>query len=326
MGHYNTQSQAMHDVYPLLKQTEFPDIFRGRLKTFQINLGYKCNQTCVHCHVNASPKRKEMMSLGVIDQILSAIKRLNIKTIDLTGGAPELNENFEYLITEAKKLGCHIIDRCNLTVLLEPQKKHLFNFFKDNKIEIIASLPCYKKDNVDTQRGKNVFNKSIEVLKKLNTSGYGYEKDLIINLVYNPQGPVLPPDQLTLEQQYKKALKKNHDIIFNNLYLITNMPIARFGSTLVTKNKFKSYMQLLKNNFNRHALDHLMCKSLISIDYQGYVYDCDFNQMLKMNMNGNIKKHISALSNINGFNKINTADHCYGCTAGSGSSCGGALL
>ena len=177
MGHYNTQSQAMHDVYPLLKQTEFPDIFRGRLKTFQINLGYKCNQTCVHCHVNASPKRKEMMSLGVIDQILSAIKRLNIKTIDLTGGAPELNENFEYLITEAKKLGCHIIDRCNLTVLLEPQKKHLFNFFKDNKIEIIASLPCYKKDNVDTQRGKNVFNKSIEVLKKLNTSGYGYEKD-----------------------------------------------------------------------------------------------------------------------------------------------------
>ena len=326
MGHYNTQSQAMHDVYPLLKKTEFPDIFRDRLKTFQINLGYKCNQACVHCHVNASPKRKEMMSLGVIDQILSAIKRLNIKTIDLTGGAPELNENFEYLITEAKKLGCHIIDRCNLTVLLEPKKKHLFNFFKDNKIEIIASLPCYKKDNVDTQRGKNVFNKSIEVLKKLNISGYGYEKDLIINLVYNPQGPVLPPDQLTLERQYKKALKKNHDIIFNNLYLITNMPIARFGSTLVTKNKFKSYVQLLKDNFNRHALDHLMCKSLISIDYQGYIYDCDFNQMLKMNMNGNIKKHISALSNINSFNKINTADHCYGCTAGSGSSCGGALL
>ncbi len=316
----------MHDVYPLLKKTEFPDILRGQLKSFQINLGYKCNQACLHCHVNASPKRKEMMSLEVINQILSAVNKFNIKTIDLTGGAPELNEHFEYLVLKAKDLGCHVINRCNLTVLLEPGKSHLFNFFKDNNVEIIASLPCYEKANVDAQRGENVFTKSIEVLKKLNKFGYGKKDSLIINLVYNPQGPVLPPNQLVLEKQYKKSLKENHGVIFNNLYLITNMPIARFGSTLVTKNKFKSYMQLLKSNFNSSALDHVMCKSLISIDYQGYLYDCDFNQMLKMSLNGNMKKHISTLSDTNISNKINTADHCYGCTAGSGSSCGGSLL
>ena len=326
LKYYNTQSQAMHDVYPLLKKTKFPYISRGQLKSFQINLGYKCNQACLHCHVNASPKRKEMMSLKVIDQILFAINKFKIKTIDLTGGAPELNDHFEYLIIEAKKLGCHVIDRCNLTVLLEPGKNYLFDFFKNNKVEIIASLPCYEESNVDAQRGKSVFKKSIEVLKELNKSGYGYKRDLVINLVYNPQGPVLPPNQQDLENKYKKILKEEHGIIFNNLYLITNMPIARFGSTLITKNEFNPYMKLLKNNFNEEALNHLMCKSLISIDYEGYIYDCDFNQMLRINLSDNIKKHISMLSKINILDKINVADHCYGCTAGSGSSCGGALL
>ena len=316
----------MHDVYPLLKKTKFPYISRGQLKSFQINLGYKCNQACLHCHVNASPKRKEMMSLKVIDQILFAINKFKIKTIDLTGGAPELNDHFEYLIIEAKKLGCHVIDRCNLTVLLEPGKNYLFDFFKNNKVEIIASLPCYEESNVDAQRGKSVFKKSIEVLKELNKSGYGYKRDLVINLVYNPQGPVLPPNQKDLENKYKKILKEEYGIIFNNLYLITNMPIARFGSTLITKNEFNPYMKLLKNNFNEEALNHLMCKSLISIDYEGYIYDCDFNQMLGINLSDNIKKHISMLSKINILDKINIADHCYGCTAGSGSSCGGALL
>ena len=326
LKYYNTQSQAMHDVYPLLKKTKFPYISRGQLKSFQINLGYKCNQACLHCHVNASPKRKEMMSLKVIEQILFAINKFKIKTIDLTGGAPELNDHFEYLIIEAKKLGCHVIDRCNLTVLLEPGKNHLFDFLKNNKVEIIASLPCYEESNVDAQRGKSVFKKSIEVLKKLNKSGYGYKRDLAINLVYNPQGPILPPNQLDLENKYKKILKEEYGIIFNNLYLITNMPIARFGSTLITKNEFNPYMKLLKNNFNEEALNHLMCKSLISIDYEGYIYDCDFNQMLRINLSDNIKKHISMLSKINILDKINVADHCYGCTAGSGSSCGGALL
>ena len=291
----------MHDVYPLLKRTKFPRISRGQLESFQINLGYKCNQACLHCHVNASPKRKEMMSLEVIDQILFAINKFKIKTIDLTGGAPELNNHFEYLITKARNLGCHIIDRCNLTVLLEPGKSHLFDFFKNNKVEIIASLPCYKESNVDTQRGKNVFKKSIQVLKKLNNFGYGYKKDLVI-------------------------LKEEYDIVFNNLYLITNMPIARFGSTLITNNEFNPYMKLLKNNFNADALSHLMCKSLISIDYQGYMYDCDFNQMLGIDLSNNVRKHISILSKNNISDKINIADHCYGCTAGSGSSCGGALL
>lgn len=326
LKYYNTQSQAMHDVYPLLKKTKFPYISRGQLKSFQINLGYKCNQACLHCHVNASPKRKEMMSLKVIEQILFAINKFKIKTIDLTGGAPELNDHFEYLIIEAKKLGCHVIDRCNLTVLLEPGKNYLFDFFKNNKVEIIASLPCYEESNVDAQRGKSVFKKSIEVLKELNKSGYGYKRDLVINLVYNPQGPVLPPNQQDLENKYKKILKEEHGVIFNNLYLITNMPIARFGSTLITKNEFNPYMKLLKNNFNEEALNHLMCKSLISIDYEGYIYDCDFNQMLRINLSDNIKKHISMLSKINILDKINVADHCYGCTAGSGSSCGGALL
>lgn len=315
----------MHNVYPLLKKTKFPDIFRGELKSFQINLGYKCNQRCLHCHVNAGPKRKEMMSKEVVDQVLFAINKFDIKSIDLTGGAPELNDNFEYLITKAKAFGCHIINRCNLTVLLEPGKAHLFDFFKDNKVEIVASMPCYEKSNVDAQRGKNVYTKSIKVLKMLNKLGYGSKSDLVINLVYNPQGPILPPSQLELEGQYKKALKEDHGIIFNNLYLITNMPIARFGSTLITKNEFKSYMDLLKNSFNENALNYLMCKSLISIDYQGYMYDCDFNQMLGLGLSNN-RKHISTLSNKNFFNKINTADHCYGCTAGSGSSCGGALL
>ena len=326
MNYYITQSQAMHDVYPLLKKTKFPDIFRGQLKSFQINLGYKCNQACLHCHVNAGPKRKEMMSLEIIDQILYAANKFNIKNIDLTGGAPELNENFEYLITEARILGCHVINRCNLTVLLEPGKDHLFDFFKSNKVEIIASLPCYEKTNVDAQRGENVFIKSIEVLRRFNQIGYGSTKGLMINLVYNPQGPVLPPNQLDLEKQYKKSLKEKYNIVFNNLYLITNMPISRFGSTLITRKEFNPYMKLLKDNFNNQTLNHLMCKSMISIDYQGYMYDCDFNQMLGIALNNNIKKHISGLSDVSFSNKINTAGHCYGCTAGSGISCGGTLL
>ena len=316
----------MHDVYPLLEKTNFPRIFREKLHTIQINLGYKCNQACIHCHVNAGPKRKEMMDIKTIDEIVEFIKRSNIKTIDLTGGAPELNDNFEYLVRKARDLGCHIIDRCNLTILLEPTKEHLIEFFKENNIEIIASLPCYEEDNVNEQRGKGVFKKSIKVIQKLNSLGYGINKELKLNLVYNPQGPVLPPNQSILESQYKINLKEKYNIIFNSLYTITNMPIARFGSKLITEKKFNKYMELLKKNFNKDALKNVMCKNLISIDYLGYIYDCDFNQMLNLNFGGFNKIHISNLEINTTSRKINTGDHCYGCVAGPGSSCTGTLI
>ena len=326
IGYYITQLVTMHDVYPLLEKTNFPSIFRDKLHTLQINLGYKCNQSCLHCHVNAGPKRKEMMDIVTIDHILHFIKKSNIKNIDLTGGAPELNDNFKYLITKAKELNCHIIDRCNLTIMLEPNKEYLFELFRENNIEVVASLPCYQENNVNKQRGKGVFKKSIEVIQKLNLLGYGTNNNLKINLVYNPQGPFLPPQQGVLEKKYKSILKKDYNIVFNNLYTITNMPIARFGSALVSENKFSSYMDLLKDSFNKDALKNLMCKTLISIDYKGYVYDCDFNQMLNINTNGIRKTHITDLQNDIMSKKINTADHCYGCTAGSGSSCGGILI
>ena len=316
----------MHDVYPLLEKTNFPRIFREKLHTIQINLGYKCNQACIHCHVNAGPKRKEMMDIKTIDEIVEFIKRSNIKTIDLTGGAPELNDNFEYLVRKARDLGCHIIDRCNLTILLEPTKEHLIEFFKENNIEIIASLPCYEEDNVNEQRGKGVFKKSIKVIQKLNSLGYGINKELKLNLVYNPQGPVLPPNQSILESQYKINLKEKYNIIFNSLYTITNMPIARFGSKLISEKKFNKYMELLKKNFNKDALKNVMCKNLISIDYLGYIYDCDFNQMLNLNFGGFNKIHISNLEINTTSRKINTGDHCYGCVAGPGSSCTGTLV
>ena len=316
----------MHNVYPLLEKTDFPDVFRDKLNTAQINLGYKCNQSCLHCHVNAGPKRKEQMSLGTMKDVIKFIKRFKIKIVDLTGGAPELNKNFEYIVEQVKKIDCHVIDRCNLTILLEKDKSGLANFLKKHEVEIIASLPCYEKENVNSQRGKNVFEKSLQALTILNSIGYGSNPNLQLNLVYNPQGFQLPPNQKVLTKQYKKHLKNKYNIIFNNLYTITNMPIARFGSTLVAKKYFSTYMNLLKDSFEKNTLKSLMCKSLISIDYLGFVYDCDFNQMLGLNMSINNKKHINEIISMQIGQKINTADHCYGCTAGSGSSCGGSLL
>jgi len=316
----------MHNVYPLLEKTDFPDVFRDKLNTAQINLGYKCNQSCLHCHVNAGPKRKEQMSLNTMKDVIKFIKKFKIKIVDLTGGAPELNKNFEYIVEQVKKIDCHVIDRCNLTILLEKDKSGLANFLKKHEVEIIASLPCYEKENVNSQRGKNVFEKSLQALTILNSIGYGSNPNLQLNLVYNPQGFQLPPNQKVLTKQYKKHLKNKYNIIFNNLYTITNMPIARFGSTLVAKKYFSTYMNLLKDSFEKNTLKSLMCKSLISIDYLGFVYDCDFNQMLGLNMSINNKKHINEIISMQIGQKINTADHCYGCTAGSGSSCGGSLL
>ena len=318
----------MHATLPLLRDTEFPAIKRASLKTVQVNVGYRCNQSCLHCHVNAGPKRKEAMTRETADLVLAYLRQSGAETLDITGGAPELNENFRYLVTEARNLGVHVMDRCNLTILNEPGQEDTADFLAEHQVEVVASLPCYLKENVDGQRGKDVFDNSISGIKKLNSLGYARENSgLLLNLVYNPTGAYLPPSQNQLESDYKRELAK-YDVSFNNLFTIANMPIARFGSTLVSKNQFDDYMQLLKQSHQDSNLDNVMCRSLISIDWQGYVYDCDFNQMLgiPMPIRNKPRPHLRDLMTVNlDGNSIAIADHCYGCTAGQGSSCGGAL-
>ena len=319
----------MHATLPLLIDTDFPALRRGQLETLQVNLGYTCNQSCLHCHVGAGPKRKEQMSRENINQVIECIKRNDIKRLDLTGGAPELNPDFRYLVETATKLGTHVIDRCNLTILEEPGQEDLADFLAQQQVEIVASLPCYLKENVDTQRGKGVYDTSIDAIRKLNRLGYGQaDSKLEINLMFNPAGASLPPAQQQLEQDYKKELKQRHGIVFNHLYTLTNMPIMRFGSTLVSKGEFNNYLQVLKDAHSDANLETVMCRNLVSIDWQGYAYDCDFNQMLDLPLEINNKNrcHVSELDKkrIEG-NPIVIADHCYGCTAGNGSSCGGAL-
>ena len=315
----------MHDTLPKLVETDFPAIKRNKLEILQVNLGYLCNLSCLHCHVNAGPTRKELMDKVTIDQLFGFIDCQGIPSIDLTGGAPEMNPHFQYAVTEATKRGMTVIDRCNLTILEEPGYEYLFEFLSDNKVQIIASLPCYSSDNVDAQRGDGVFVKSISALQKLNKLGYG--KELELNLVYNPQGTQLPPDQASLELEYKEHLYKNFDIVFTRLLTITNMPIKRFGSTLISKGQFDDYMDVLKSAYQSVNLDRLMCKSTLSVDWQGFVYDCDFNQMLGLPAGVSGKnKHISDCFELDFEQRaISTANHCYGCTAGHGSSCGGAL-
>jgi radical SAM/Cys-rich protein len=310
-------------------KTDFPGLSRSTLDTLQVNLGYICNQSCKHCHVNAGPKRTEIMTRKNINEILKFIKNNNIKKLDLTGGAPELNPHFRHLISKARALDVAVIDRCNLTILSEPGQHDLAEFIARNRLEVVASLPCYTKNNVDTQRGKGVFDASITGLQKLNTLGYGKKSTgLILNLMYNPGGAYLPPAQAILETDYRQKLFDDFNIEFSNLYTLTNMPIMRFGSTLISKGEFDNYMALLKTSHAHDNLQTVMCRNLISIDWQGFVYDCDFNQMLDMPVSHiqNSKIHISELS-LNQLQNtpIQTGDHCYGCTAGSGSSCGGAL-
>ena len=319
----------MLDSLPLLTNTDFPPIYRSKLDTLQANLGYKCNQSCLHCHVNAGPKRTEEMSMDTIEHILFFLQKQNIKKLDLTGGAPELNPHFKYLVSQAHSAGIHIIDRCNLTILNEPGQEELAEFLAEHKVEIVASLPCYQQENVDAQRGKGVYQSSITALKTLNALGYGKQQSgLQLNLMFNPAGPSLPPGQQQLETDYKKALFDREGIVFNTLFSLTNMPIKRFGSTLISKNQFEDYMQLLKSAHQKQNLKTVMCTSLISLDWMGYIYDCDFNQMLELplKINKKTKPHISDLINeeLDG-NPIIIADHCYGCTAGQGSSCGGVL-
>ena len=320
----------MRDPWPLLKTTDFPTLERRELEVLQVNLGYLCNQSCLHCHVAAGPTRKELMNDENIGHILEILGQSSVHTLDLTGGAPEMNPMFRRLVSEARDFDVRIIDRCNLTILLEPGYEYLAEFLAEHQVQIVASLPCYLEDNVDGQRGKGVYQKSIDALRLLNRLGYGDEaSDLSLTLVYNPVGPYLPPPQQDLEKDYKQFLSEHFEIRFNQLFTITNMPIARFGSTLISKGEFETYMNLLKSSFSAANLDGLMCLNQLSIDWQGYVYDCDFNQMLNMNVRdpqNSDRLHLrdvltTRLQNI----PISVADHCYGCTAGQGSSCGGAL-
>ena len=304
------------------------NITRESIDTLQINMGKLCNQACIHCHVEAGPKRTEIMGIIVIKKILSLLKeKNNIKIIDITGGAPELNENFKYFVSELRKLKLKVIDRCNLTVLHEKGQERTALFLSENKVAITASLPCYTQQNVEEQRGKGVFHKSIESLKTLNRLGYGKgNKELELNLVYNPIGSFLPPPQENLEREYKKFLKEKFRISFDNLFTLTNMPIKRFRHTLERKGELKLYQNLLFSNFNPNAAKNIMCKSLISISWDGKIYDCDFNQMLELPVANKYKSIFQLNSFEEVTKKITTKDHCFGCTAGTGSSCTGSLI
>ena len=317
----------MHDTLPFLEAIPFPPIRRGALTTLQVNLGYRCNQSCVHCHVAAGPNRTEAMSEATLALVCDVLDKRRIATLDLTGGAPELHPGFRRLVTAARDLGVKVVDRCNLTILLEDGQENLADFLARQQVEVVASLPCYLEDNVDRQRGKGVFEKSIAGLKKLNALGYGDPRTgLVLNLVFNPQGPSLPPNEGTLEADYKRILSERFGVVFNELFALANMPIQRFGSMLVSKRQFDGYMALLQGAHRPENLAGVMCRSLVSVDYEGFLHDCDFNQMLKLPLGGRDRAHLRDLmtDDLQG-RPIRVAGHCFGCTAGQGSSCGGAL-
>ena len=320
----------MHATLPLLQSSDFPALRRQATATLQVNLGYRCNQSCVHCHVNAGPNRTEMMDAGTMALIPQVLAARGIGTLDLTGGAPELHPGFRDLVRSARALGVKVIDRCNLTILFEPGQEGLAEFLAEHEVEVVASLPCYSVDNVDRQRGKGVFDKSIAALQRLNALGYGHEgSGRVLNLVYNPQGAVLPPPQPALEADYKRELGAHFGIVFNSLFALANMPIQRFGSMLISKGQFNGYIRLLKDNHRDANLAQVMCRSLISVDWLGRLYDCDFNQQLDLPMGGGAEagpRHLRDLLQADADGApIRVAEHCYGCTAGNGSSCGGAL-
>ena len=318
----------MQDSRALLVRsgTDFPPLRRRRTSILQVNLGYRCNLSCVHCHVNAGPTRVEQMERETVDQVIAVLERGHIEVLDLTGGAPEMNPYFRDLVRQARALGVTVIDRCNLTILLEPGYEDLPEFLAGQGVQVVASLPCYLEENVNQQRGKGVYADSIEAIRRLNRVGYG-EESLPLDLVYNPVGAHLPPPQAALEADYKRELGARFGIRFNRLLTITNMPISRFGAVLLAHDGFNDYMRLLRDNHNGENLDGVMCRHTLSVDYRGYLYDCDFNQMLGLPQ-GHDGRH-SHLSELLEADKdgepIRVADHCFGCTAGAGSSCGGAL-
>jgi radical SAM/Cys-rich protein len=319
----------MRDTWPLLAKIEFPPLARRRIDTLQVNVGYRCNQSCVHCHVGASPQRTEEMAGETVDLVVAVLAHRHISTLDITGGAPELNPHFRRLVRVARDLGVRVIDRCNLTILEVAGQEDLAEFLKLEQVEIVASLPCYLADNVDRQRGKGVFESSIRGLRRLNALGYGSDgTGLILNLVYNPQGPSLPPPQEALEADYRRELGDKFGVVFNRLFTLANMPIQRFGSTLISKGEFDRYMGLLRQAHRDDNLDSVMCRDLVSVDWRGYLYDCDFNQMLDLPLtrtDGARRRLEDLLTDGLDHNPIQVAGHCYGCTAGQGSSCGGAL-
>ncbi len=302
-------------------------LYRNELKTLQINVGKLCNQACHHCHVDAGPKRTERMQTATAERILELLARSpSIEVVDITGGAPELNLNFRRLVAQSRALARHVIDRCNLTVLLELGQERLPEFLAAQSVEIIASLPCYTARNVDQQRGAGVFEKSIGALHRLNNLGYGRENSgLVLNLVYNPLGPSLPPPQAKLEGEYKRRLREDFGVEFNQLFTLTNMPISRFAAMLVRTRMIEEYRALLVNSFNAATVPQLMCRSLINVGWDGRLYDCDFNQMLEIEVPP--RSDIWSLDSFEPLAQqpIATGRHCFGCTAGAGSSCGGSL-
>ncbi len=316
-----------------LRTSNLP-LVRGKLTTLQINLGKLCNQTCVHCHVDAGPHRKlENMTTATAERILSLMTNTTgLQTVDLTGGAPELNPNFRRIVSSARKLGLEVIDRCNLTILFEPGQEDLIDFLDAHGVRIVASLPCYTADNVESQRGTGVFAKSIQALKMLGERGYGTRSDRILDLVYNPGGPFLPPAQANLEEDYRARLREDFGIEFTNLFALTNLPVKRFKAFLKRQGMLDEYMKLLIDSFNPNAVEDVMCRSLISIGWDGRIFDCDFNQMEEIPIPGHVKD-IWEIDSFDSFSTsddarripISTREHCFGCTAGQGSSCQGAL-
>lgn len=304
------------------------ELRKQKIEILQVNLGKLCNMTCSHCHVEAGPtKTRENMNRATAEAVVAYLRSSGIRTLDLTGGAPEMNPNFRYLVTEARQTGIHVIDRCNLTVLFLPGQDDLGQFLADHEVEIIASLPCYLRENVDKQRGKGAFDESIKSLQLLNRLGYGGENSgLLLNLVYNPVGPHLPPEQTELERDYKERLFEDWGIVFNRLYTITNMPITRYAKYLKAMNQYETYQELLINRFNPATIDGLMCRNTLSVGWDGKLYDCDFNQVLGMHLGNGMPMTIfnASIWKLEG-RPIATGNHCFGCTAGAGSSCQGAV-
>jgi radical SAM/Cys-rich protein len=332
----------MRATLPHLAPIPFPALRRGPVTTLQVNLGYLCNLQCAHCHVAAGPRRSEVMTRETAGQVIDHLRRSGIGTLDLTGGAPEMNPHFRFLVSEARALGVHVMDRCNLTVLEEPGQEDLARFLADHRVEVVASMPCYLEENVDLQRGTGVFESSIRGLQALNALGYGRPgSGLTLNLVYNPIEPKLPPPQEELEQDYRDELGGRFGITFTHLFTLANMPIQRFGSMLLSTGRFHEYLALLRESHQDANLRSVMCRDLISVDWRGYVYDCDFNQMLDLPLllgravdprdltgkpNDVARVHLTELLGVDlDGNPVAVAGHCYGCTAGQGSSCGGAL-
>jgi len=322
------RAEGLSDFDRLLQQSDQYPLAATDVTTLQVNVGKRCNQACGHCHVEAGPSRTEEMTRETAALVIEALRRHpGITTLDITGGAPELNPSFEFLVVEARRLGRHVLDRCNLTILFVPGQERLAQFLADHGVEVVASLPYYLADRTDAQRGQGVFEQSITALRLLNSLGYGQpDTGLTLNLVYNPTGAFLPPAQAAIEAEYKRELEKRHGIVFNHLYTITNMPIARFRHFLERSGNYDKYLSRLAAAFNPDAAPNVMCRSLVSVGYDGLLYDCDFNQMLDLPVSASVPRHIGDFDAfLLARRPIVTGNHCLGCTAGAGSSCGGAV-